>query len=285
MLTICIVVFPLLLTQNTGLPYTYRLSVRFTFHFCNSFQTPNISSVYDSNLKLSKALEKTIILGVNKPMRALKRFPNRFLFLAAARHFIALISGSNYAMSISSNWDLYNNNTMIPVFKLSFRSEQTGRHRYSRMHFQNCAWHIVWSTIICNSLTRWVLDFIFHGGLSTDYQSLRKLNRLNWFWLCDLHHNHFLILHLTIRSEHISDGIWSESNRPISLERKNRYSRHYRQPSDTVWWTCLCTSNGSILDCRGTVRWSRPPWWNPYWKTSSEWSWCQNSGYIRQISF
>jgi hypothetical protein len=57
-----------------------------------------------------------------------------------------------------------------------------------------------------------------------------------------------------------------------------------KQTSGTVWWTCLSTSNDSILDCRGTARSSRPAWWNSHRKTSAWWSWRENSGYIRQIS-
>jgi hypothetical protein len=58
----------------------------------------------------------------------------------------------------------------------------------------------------------------------------------------------------------------------------------WRQISSTVWWTYLSTSNNLILDCRGTAQSSRPAWWNLHRKTSAWWSWCENSGYISQIS-
>jgi hypothetical protein len=86
-----------------------------------------------------------------------------------------------------------------------------------RLHFD-----IVWSESTCPSLTRWDLECAFHGSISPQCAAFGKLTRSNWIWLCRFLKNDLSILDITIREWSVYDGIWSESNHSISLQRGNR---------------------------------------------------------------
>jgi hypothetical protein len=92
-------------------------------------------------------------------------------------------------------------------------------------HHQDSHHHYRLSISTCPSVTRWDLEFAFHGNLTPEYGPFGKLNRSDRFRVCDWRYNYFLILYLKICSRYISDGIWSENDHPISLEWENRYSQ------------------------------------------------------------
>jgi hypothetical protein len=66
---------------------------------------------------------------------------------------------------------------------------------------------------------------------------------------------------------------------------RKRYLRYYIEISGTVCSRCLCILNSLILDWLNTSWSSGFLWWKSDRKISSWWSWCENSDYIRQISF
>jgi hypothetical protein len=121
------------------------------------------------------------------------------------------------------------------------------------------------------------------GQRSLECKPFEKLNISNRTRLGGVLKNDLPVLDLKIRSEYVWDGIWSENDHQISLERGSQCSQHCSQIVGTVCRTCLSTSNGLILDYRDTARSSRPVWWNSHWKTFAWWSWRENSGYIEQI--
>jgi hypothetical protein len=101
--------------------------------------------------------------------------------------------------------------------------------------------HIVWSISTCPSLTRWDVEFAFHGSISPQCPAFGKLNRSNWIWVCRFLENYFSILDVKICQRSVYDGIWSESDHPIYLERRNRLRQNYHQTSGTVCWACVQT--------------------------------------------
>jgi hypothetical protein len=112
---------------------------------------------------------------------------------------------------------------------------------------------IVWLINIWASLPRWVLEFAFHGGLCPEYEPFGKLNRSNWFRVCDWCHNYFPILYLKIRQGYILDRIWSESDCEISLEWGSRCPRHCTQTAHRLHTDCTQTAHRPHTDCTQTA--------------------------------